>query len=290
MNGIKCKTVNSWNDFSGLLDKDFSTSKSEDKFYLGDYVWRGHPCEEWKLLSSFDREFRVGESFKYNPDRAAILRNHLNSFVYAARGKLKEFGFTIAEIRDRIKNQVQDENHIWALGQHYGLKTPLLDWSYSPYVAAYFASEKLEDKDGKYRVVWGLNYKQVCDNYVQHKVFNTGIKYFDLMSSEHPRLINQRGLFTIINDVGKKIQKVDMNEIAIESIVKKTKCSGCNNPWLIKIKFPKTKKIREDFLWRLNAMNINQISLFPEIEGAAEFCNIGLEIREYARFHGQTWQ
>jgi len=50
---------------------------------------------------------------------------------------------------------------------------------------------------------------------------------------------------------------------------------------MIKIYIIENHSDRNDFLRFLNRMNINYLSLFPDLDGAAKHCNMRLEIDNY---------
>ena len=105
-------------------------------------VYRGSASAEWPLLTSLDR---LGGTCP--PHGKADLEEHiLRNFVRYSRPHLG--GTAVSE---------------WELlvsAQHHGLPTRLLDWTYSPLVAAHFATQKAT-REPRDRAVWRLDWKQV---------------------------------------------------------------------------------------------------------------------------------
>lgn len=109
------------------------------------YVFRGHGDSQWKLEPTIDRYIKGPNS----PKRAEILE----AFKFSTRGR-----------RGSHPPAMNEENDWWALGQHHGLLTPLLDWTESPFVALFFAVDSaLKEKTSKC-TVWALSQYSTREN------------------------------------------------------------------------------------------------------------------------------
>lgn len=123
------RRIYTWNIFK----KYISTIDTE----RGNNIYRGQRDLEWNLCASFYRNGR-NDLLRYSRSDVPMLAHHINavsSYKYDLN-KMDEFGALIN------------------LGQHHGYPTPLLDWTESPYVAAFFAYESIPKhvKKGKVRI------------------------------------------------------------------------------------------------------------------------------------------
>jgi hypothetical protein len=152
------------------------------------------------------------------------------------------------------------------LAQHYGLPTRLLDWTYNPLAALYFAAESNANEDGAvfaFRPVNKLSdYIGVYpDNllikkHVPEPLKVEGIKIiFPMMSSD--RLVAQCGGFTI------QVPWKPLEAQAGESFRRGT----LDIVEMFKWRVPKASKV--EILGQLNRLGVHHRALFPDLGGAA---------------------
>ena len=251
LNGVKRVSTPTWPTFSAYVSTKFLD--------FTNYIYRGQASDRWPLESSLDRTLRrIGEL-----ENSKIRERHLERFKYAARGR-----------RGMNPPKLESDNEWWALGQHNGLVTPLLDWTTSPYVAAYFAFAGAPEPDVERRVVFALSYAgtTIKSSELKQELGATAptLEFVRPLSDENPRLVSQGGLFTRAPD-GMTIEEwVEKNMSELTARAKVT---------IYRIEIPETERLV--FLRNLNRMNINHLTLFPDLYGAGRYGNFGLEIDKY---------
>jgi hypothetical protein len=161
------------------------------------------------------------------------------------------------------------------LMQHYGAPTRLLDWTLSPWVAAYFASASSSMDDG---VIWAFDHAKLTRIQLSGGRSRSGdrAKFTALISATtiedwaaaalrpsryvdafryqyaNPQMSAQQSLFTIAGTLGEN------HEVAIARVLRdKTDTLRIVIPEVFK------KTLRQ----RLFRMNVSAISLFPNIDG-----------------------
>jgi len=244
---ISVEIVEDWNNLRYKINKYFS--------HFPDYIFRGHGQDDWLLESTLSRALKKSKA----KNKRELVSEHLKRFKLDIRGRRGD------------NPRVLSEDEIWAMGQHNGLFTPLLDWSESPWVAIFFALTSVEQSNTGKRALYALHFTDVetiNDFYKKKKGGKRNIvELIEPEIDENRRLVNQRGLFTKL-DIENDIEKWVTNAQDI-------------GDWLTlyKIIFPDT--IRQKAILYLNLMNINHSSLFPDLYGSSINTNMRLLQNDY---------
>lgn len=146
------------------------------------------------------------------------------------------------------------------LAQHHGFPTPLLDWTYSPYVAAYFAFSGVSKDsavNGNVRIFL-LDRNRLVKNSPQIQALTFVMPHLSILealSIENERATPQQGLLTVTNvhDIEGFVQKIEAKSKA---------------EILQAIDLPRS--LANDVLAELRLMGITRSAMFPGIDSICD--------------------
>ena len=249
--------INSWTKFQ-------QTVKSQA---YREWMYRGQSNSIWKLESSLFRILRKNQTIRnYNKNHAInLVKENYESEII--NHFMKSSHLYLSSVPDR------ENKYDWlSVMQHYGAPTRILDFSFSPYVALFFALSDIEKEAAVYCVKFNEIMK--IDKNIYHDIEN---KYKTIMEKQdkidetlllpfepsftNARLQSQQGAFLIPNTLN----------YSHDEILEHYK----NDNFIIKL-IINIKNIYEMFE-ALFKMNISYTNLFPGLEGFCKsFESIGI--------------
>ena len=246
---------------------------------LEGWAFRGHVSAQWPLVPSLTRRLQ-----QFSPDqRLWPLREERAMRIFRRKAHIY--------LHDRAA--LDDELRCLALMQHHGAATRLLDFTKSPFVAAFFALESA----ARDVAVFALNTPalwhraptfdpsltrtridpRVAGNFDRYFAANKlPILWFGEPSEMDSRLVAQSGLFVVPGVLDQPLDKILENY-------------GGSEGRLIKFVLPLA--MRDEAMRALYRMNVTYATLFPDLDGLARSVSYELEaiwerlVEDYERAH-----
>jgi len=244
---------------------DFIRKIREERTSHEGIIYRGHANMDWTLSTAYDRVLNQMESRPWakgtslteplmEPLETEIMGEFVNLFQDAALG--------LPELKD-TKNRLEIAIH----GRHHNLITPLLDWTFSPYIAAHFAyqdalahaNEGISLPDTYLRVphndivIWGLK-----DPGAIEKNYEKEFQFVRQRRDTFYRQKAQRGVFTYLKNPEYRDLMAFLQDQSEEANLHCYTLPG---------------RDCMQALYDLETMNISSATLFPDMEGAAAQAN-----------------
>jgi hypothetical protein len=252
---METQIINNWNEF---IDVTVS---------LDGWAFRGHRDAKWPLFSSLSRYL-----LDFVPDKNEWQEREQRA-IRVFRRKAHNY------INDpRI---LEDDLRCLSLMQHHGAPTRLLDFTKSPYVAAFFALEGATDEAAVYAlntpVLWNIHPEDGPDfthdkinpseNRNFERYYFSGTNEFIWTGEPNQmdrRLMAQSGTFVVPGVIDRPIEGILSHYSSSQTLLKK-------------LILP-SKSIRTEGMRSLYRANITNATLFPDLDGLARSIAFELEI------------
>lgn len=240
------KELKSWDDFENEISS---------KLYRN-WLFRGHSNVNWKLESSLYRLFTdMKEIIKATKRRSRGFAKdeHEKELIREFKSQVHLFLNTLPKQNDQLE---------WlSLMQHYGTPTRLLDVTFSPYVAAFFALET-GNEDCCFYAIDHTHFTETDKEHFGNEAYKSKVfsdqrgkkSFFFPFEPEmkNERIVAQQGAFLVSSTNYNTYDDIILNyEFDEKSCVK----------YIIK------KEMRLEGLLKLRLMNITSATLFPGIDG-----------------------
>lgn len=274
--------LNSWNEFKSTID-DIRRKYGYHEYTIGDdqiykskntVLFRGQGNAEWQLQTTLERKVSPAFSVTQYIIKSTHILHELES--YTANN------WNLSDLPDLEKEIRQDQlfgfhmpislYKYWIYLRHHGYPSPLLDWSESPYIAAYFAmcdSHNGELEDEKRVAIFAY-----IDRLGGGKSFDGGplIQVRGPYVSTHKRHFIQQAWYTTAVNWSQEYEKCIF--CSHHKIFEKTNHNN-KQDFLTKITIPVSE--RKSALKELLDYNINHYTLFQTEDALAK----ALSIREF---------
>lgn len=248
----------SWEHFIKLARND------EAGRVAGSRIYRGQADPSWKLASKFERWLEQKRGGDPTKSVRPLFGPHGPEAFEA--GYLTTFKAYAVGLPGVFTNDLTEDDW-WALGRHHGLITRLLDWTYSPYIAAFFAyvdyaarwtpgfADGLPESSGSgppHITVWAL--APYRDLQVQGE--------FEILQPRRDQFHRQRAQAGLYTRFHHDLHLDLASYLAAKGAGHYLEC--------IRIPSGELGKALND----LRLMNISYSSLFPDLDGAARDANL----------------
>lgn len=176
----------------------------------------------------------------------------------------------------------------FALMQHHGAPTRLVDWTHSPYIAAYFAMENASEMCS----VWCIDTPWFVDRAVERfrESVDENSPFRDLDTAVPDSILFEqvvrcrlKGVFPVIPDLANRrlgVQQglfVALGDTRTDFMGNVSSYGETSADHVVKVDIPKS--VRAEALEDLHRMNIDRSTLFPGIDGFAQSIQYQLKLQ-----------